>query len=47
MAEPLKHQYGPEIPNKIAGMISEVFPKFDSAALVGDTLDGYEVLSLT
>ena len=28
-------------------MISEVFPKVDSAALVGDTLDGYGVLSLT
>ena len=47
MAEPLKNQYGPEVLSKIAGMISEVFPKVDSAAFVGDTLDGYEVLSLT
>lgn len=47
MAEPLKNQYGPEIPNKIAGMISEVFPKFDSTAFIGDTLDGYEALGLT
>ena len=47
MAEPLKNQYGPEIPSKIAGMISEVFPKFDSTAFIGDTLDGYEALGLT
>lgn len=47
MAEPLKNQYGPEIPNKIAGMISEVFPGFDSAAFIREVLDGYEALSLT
>jgi len=47
MAEPLKNQFGPEIPTKIAGMISEEFPEFESAAFIREVLDGYEALSLT
>ena len=47
MAEPLKNQFGEEIPEKIAGMILAVYPAFDSAAFVRDSLDGYESLSLT
>ncbi len=46
MAEPLKKQFGAEIPNKIAGMISPAFPGFDSPAFIRDALDGYEALGL-
>jgi len=47
MAEPLKNQFGEEIPDKIAGMILAAYPAFKSAAFVRDSLDGYEPLSLT
>ncbi len=47
MAEPLKNQFGPEIPEKIAGMIARVFPGFDAESFVEDALDGYEALELT
>lgn len=47
MAEPLKNQFGKEIPEKIAGMILAAYPAFDSTAFVRDSLDGYEPLSLT
>jgi len=47
MAEPLKNQFGVEVPEKIAGMISGVFSKFDSNAFIRDVLDGYEALDLT
>ena len=46
MAEPLKNQYGPEIPRKIAGMIENVHAAFDSTSFLRDTLDGYEDLEL-
>ena len=46
MAEPLKNQFGAEIPTKIAAMIASVWPDFDSEAFVGDALDGYEPLEL-
>lgn len=46
MAEPLKNQFGKEIPGKIAGMISRVYPAFDQDAFVRDALDGYEALDL-
>ncbi len=46
MAEPLKNHFGVEIPGKISGMISPVFPGFDSNAFIRDALDGYEHLDL-
>ena len=46
MAEPLKNQFGVEIPVKIAGMIAPVFSGFDSRAFCRDALDGYEELEL-
>jgi 3-methyladenine DNA glycosylase AlkC len=46
MAEPLKNQYGPEIPRKIAGMIAPVYPAFDGEAFLRTALDGYEPLEL-
>ena len=46
MAEPLKNQYGPEIPEKIAGMIAGVYDGFDSPSFMKDVLDGYEELEL-
>ena len=47
MSEPLKNQFGEEIPEKIAGMILAAYSAFDSAAFVRNSLDGYEPLSLT
>jgi len=46
MAEPLKNQYGGEIPEKIAGMIVAVYPRFDSNAFLREALEGYEALEL-
>jgi 3-methyladenine DNA glycosylase AlkC len=46
MAEPLKNQYGADVPRAIAGMISKVHPAFNSARFVGDALDGYDALEL-
>ncbi|MDZ4702003.1 MAG: hypothetical protein SH809_19995 [Rhodothermales bacterium] len=46
MAEPLKNQYGPEIPRKIAGMIAPVYPAFDREGFLQSALDGYEALEL-
>jgi 3-methyladenine DNA glycosylase AlkC len=46
MAEPLKNQYGPEIPERIAGMIQAMYPAFDMAAFLADVLSGYEALEL-
>lgn len=46
MAEPLKNSYGPEIPRKIAAMIADVYPQFDSKAFLKDVLSGYEELEL-
>jgi 3-methyladenine DNA glycosylase AlkC len=46
MAEPLKNQYGPEIPRKIAEMISNVHPQFPAQQFLKETLDGYESLEL-
>ena len=47
MAEPLRNQFGTDIPEKIAGMISDVFPAFDSVSFIGESLDEYEALGLT
>lgn len=46
MAEPLKNQFGVDIPANIAGMVSRVFPAFEQDAFVNDALDGYEALDL-
>lgn len=46
MAEPLKNQFGSDIPVKTAGMIAAVSKKFDAERFVGDALEGYEVLDL-
>lgn len=46
MAEPLKNQFGPAVPQKIAEMISQVFPKFESGAFLDDVLKGYKALEL-
>lgn len=46
MAEPLKNQFGPEIPCKIAAAIHAVHPVFDSQAFVAEVLEGYLPLDL-
>jgi 3-methyladenine DNA glycosylase AlkC len=46
LAEPLKNQFGTDIPARIAGMILQAFPAFDRAAFVRDAMDGYEALEL-
>ncbi len=47
MAEPLKNHFGPQIPRRIAGMISAVFPRFDTNVFLKEVLNGYEALDLT
>lgn len=46
MAEPLKNQFGAEVPRAIAIMIKAVHPPFDSVAFIADALDGYDDLEL-
>ncbi|HPW07282.1 MAG TPA: DNA alkylation repair protein [Burkholderiaceae bacterium] len=46
MAEPLKNQFGADVPRAIARMISAVHPSFNSKAFVRDTLAGYDALEL-
>jgi 3-methyladenine DNA glycosylase AlkC len=46
MAEPLKNQFGADVPRVIAAMISGVYPDFDGAGFVSEVLDGYEALEL-
>ncbi|MFO0216525.1 MAG: hypothetical protein ACK511_10945 [Burkholderiales bacterium] len=46
MAEPLKNQYGPDIPRRIAGMIKDVHPSFPEKAFLKAALRGYEGLEL-
>lgn len=46
MAEPLKNQFGAEIPRKIGRMIAQVSADFDQQAFVDDALNGYEALDL-
>lgn len=46
MAEPLKNQYGTDVPQKIAGMIAAQHPRFPSAAFLKDALNGYDALEL-
>jgi 3-methyladenine DNA glycosylase AlkC len=47
MAEPLKNYYGPDVPARIARMITEVDSSFDLNAFLTDALDGYQTLELT
>jgi len=46
MAEPLKNQYGADVPRAIAAMIAAVYPPFDSAMFESDVLYGYDALAL-
>jgi 3-methyladenine DNA glycosylase AlkC len=46
MAEPLKNQYGPDIPRRIAAMIKDVHPTFPEKAFLKTALRGYEELEL-
>ncbi len=46
MAEPLKNQFGAEIPRTLARMISQVSPAFEQEAFINEALDGYEALDL-
>jgi 3-methyladenine DNA glycosylase AlkC len=46
MAEPLKNQFGADIPRRIAGMVAAVHPDFDTGAFLRDALAGYEALEL-
>jgi len=46
LAEPLKNQFGADIPVKIAGMISRVSDRLPAEAFVREALDGYEELDL-
>lgn len=46
MAEPLKNQFGPAVPRKIAAQIQAVHPDFDGDGFLAAALDGYEPLDL-
>lgn len=46
MAEPLKNLYGPDIPVRIAQMISAVYPRFASQRFLDFVLPNYEALEL-
>ena len=46
MAEPLKNQFGIEIPGRIARMISPVFSGFEQDAFIRDAIEGYEGMNL-
>ena len=46
MAEPLKNQFGADVPRAVAAMIAAVYPGFKNAAFVREVLAGYEALEL-
>jgi 3-methyladenine DNA glycosylase AlkC len=46
MAEPLKNQYGPEVPARLAREVAAVHPGFDLEAFLADALEGYGALDL-
>ena len=46
MAEPLKNQYGPEVPARLAREVWAVHPAFDQEAFLTDAMDGYDALEL-
>jgi 3-methyladenine DNA glycosylase AlkC len=47
LAEPLKNQFGPEVIDSIAAMISGVYREFDAPAFVAACTDGFHDLELT
>ncbi len=47
MAEPLKNQFGAQVPEKIALMVRAVYSRFDSDVFLQDVLSGYDSLELT
>ena len=47
MAEPLKNSFGPDVPERIAGMIGAVAPYFDRGRFLALALDGFDDLELT
>ncbi len=47
MAEPLKDQFGPDVPEWIAAQLVTVDPSFDRDGFVARCLDGFEDLELT
>jgi 3-methyladenine DNA glycosylase AlkC len=47
MAEPLKARFGPDIAEKVAAMISPVYPEFAQDTFVREALVGFEALGLT
>lgn len=47
MAEPLKNQFGRDVPERIAKMIGDVWPAFDRERFLEHALDGYDALELT
>ncbi len=47
MAEPLKNQFGPDVPARIADLIVAAHPVFDRDAFIAASLDGFEDLELT
>ena len=46
MAEALKNQFGPDVPQAIARMVKAVHPAFDGDAFLHDALQGYDALAL-
>lgn len=46
MAEPLINQYGADVPQAIARMITAAHPRFESRKFVTDVLRGYDALAL-
>jgi 3-methyladenine DNA glycosylase AlkC len=47
VAEPLKNSFGPEVPQRLAGMLSAAYPAFDRDRFLTAALAGYEALELT
>ncbi len=47
MAEPLKNQFGADIPRRIGQMLASVDPSFDTDGFVAGALEGYDELELT
>ena len=46
MAEALKNQFGPDVPQAICRMVKGVHPAFDDVAFLRDALQGYDALAL-
>jgi len=46
MAEPLKNQFGPDVPPAIARMVRAVYPAFEVQKFLREALEGYAALEL-